>query len=83
MLLVMDHLTEKPNWHIKVFDDEIVTNWKAEVLAWPDEDLWGRLNTCDEDDDEDDDDVTMPTPILDKECIDYVSDVLPTRRRTL
>jgi hypothetical protein len=75
MMLVMDRLTDKLNWHIKVFDDEIVIKWKAEALAWPDEDLWGRLNNCDQDDD-----VRIPTPILDKECVDYVSDVLPSRR---
>lgn len=71
MMLVMDRLTDKPNWHIKVFDDEIATKWKAEALAWPQEDLWSRLHNCDEDDD-----VFMPTPILDKECVDYVSDAL-------
>jgi hypothetical protein len=78
MMLVMDRLTDKPNWHIKVFDDEIVTKWKAEALAWPEDDLWDRLINCDQDDD-----VDMPTPILDKECVDYVSGVLPSRRQTL
>ena len=75
MMLVMDRLTDKPNWHIKVFDDEIVTKWKAEALAWSDDDLWGRLNNCDHDDD-----VGMATPILDKECVEYVSDTLLNHR---
>ncbi|KAH6854748.1 hypothetical protein B0I37DRAFT_362937 [Chaetomium sp. MPI-CAGE-AT-0009] len=66
MLLVMDRLTDKPNWHIKIFDDEIAKKWKAEALAWPDEDLWDRLNNCDGDDHP-----RMPTPILDQECVDY------------
>ncbi|KAK3298743.1 uncharacterized protein B0H64DRAFT_318307 [Chaetomium fimeti] len=68
MLLVMDRLTDKPNWHTKVFDDEIAKKWKTEALAWPDEDLWDRLNNCHEDGE---DDLRIPTPILDKECVDY------------
>ncbi|KAH7028088.1 uncharacterized protein B0I36DRAFT_247446 [Microdochium trichocladiopsis] len=42
MMLVMDRLTDKPNWHKKIFDDEITAKWRAEALAWPDDDLWSR-----------------------------------------
>ncbi|KAH6628146.1 hypothetical protein F5144DRAFT_654177 [Chaetomium tenue] len=72
MLLDMDRLADKPNWHIKVFDDEIATKWKAEALAWPDEDLWECINVRGQVDDDDDEvPVRMPTPILDNECLDY------------
>lgn len=37
MLSVMERLTDKPEWHRKVFDDEIVSKWKAEALAVADE----------------------------------------------
>lgn len=33
MLGVMNALTDKPDWHKKVFDDEIVANWKQEACA--------------------------------------------------
>jgi hypothetical protein len=31
MLRFMDTVTDKPDWHVKVFDDEIVQKWKKEV----------------------------------------------------
>lgn len=33
MLGVMNALTDKPDWHKKVFDDEIVAKWKQEASA--------------------------------------------------
>lgn len=33
MLGVMNALTDKPDWHKKVFDDEIVAKWKQEACA--------------------------------------------------
>jgi len=42
MMLVMDRLTDKPDWHKKIFDDNITAKWRAEALAWPDDDLWSR-----------------------------------------
>lgn len=37
ILWFIDQITNKPDWHVKVFNDEIVSKWKAEVLAvdWP------------------------------------------------
>ncbi|KAF4443981.1 hypothetical protein F53441_11276 [Fusarium austroafricanum] len=32
MMIVMNQLTEKPNWHIKVFDDTITEEWIQEVV---------------------------------------------------
>lgn len=40
MMHVMDRLTDKVDWHKKVFDDKIVAKWRAEALAYPDEVLW-------------------------------------------
>jgi len=39
MLLLMDRLTDKPNWHEKVFDDAIVAKWRQEALTQPEESL--------------------------------------------
>ncbi len=75
MMIVMERLTDKPNWHVKVFDDEIAGKWKAEALAWPDEDLWGRIagpyypNTRSWDTATG---LKMPKNILNQECVDYV-----------
>lgn len=35
MLGVMNALTDKPDWHKKVFDDEIIAKWKQEACAMP------------------------------------------------
>lgn len=40
MMSVMEKLTDKPGWHKKVFDDEIVERWRREALSIPDVDLW-------------------------------------------
>ncbi|KAI0858284.1 hypothetical protein F4860DRAFT_517014 [Xylaria cubensis] len=40
MMHIMDRLTDKLNWHEKVFDDNMVAKWREEALAYPDEDLW-------------------------------------------
>ncbi|KAJ8066741.1 hypothetical protein OCU04_004131 [Sclerotinia nivalis] len=37
MMSVMDRLTDKEEWHKKVFDEEIVSKWREEALAIPDE----------------------------------------------
>lgn len=34
-MAVMDRLTDKPEWHRKVFDTEIVSKWKQEAMAVP------------------------------------------------
>lgn len=88
MMLAMDRLTDKPDWHIKVFDDDIVAKWRAEIMAWPDDDLWNRIAHFDprwlnslqvQDDDEDgspsppDRPVPCPKDILNYEAADYAS----------
>lgn len=39
MMAIMDRLTDKPMWYRKVFDEVIVSKWKDEALAVPDEEL--------------------------------------------
>ncbi|KAF8062261.1 hypothetical protein FPV67DRAFT_1672738 [Lyophyllum atratum] len=33
MLRLMNQITDKPHWHQKIFDEEIVSKWKAEALS--------------------------------------------------
>jgi hypothetical protein len=40
MMDVMDKLTDKLDWHKKVFDDGIVEQWKKEAMAIPDEQFY-------------------------------------------
>lgn len=40
MLAIMDKLTDKSEWHKKVFDDNIVARWRKEALEYPDDLLW-------------------------------------------
>ena len=39
MLGVMELLTDKTDWHKKVFDDSIVEKWREEAMAIPDEEF--------------------------------------------
>ncbi|GJC80754.1 hypothetical protein ColLi_03592 [Colletotrichum liriopes] len=33
MLWFIEQITNKPNWHVKVFNDDIASKWKTEVMA--------------------------------------------------
>lgn len=44
MMAIMDRLTDKEDWHKKVFNDGIVSKWREEALAIPD-DEFNRLAT--------------------------------------
>lgn len=46
MMSIMDRLTDKEDWHKKVFDDTIVSKWRKEAMAIPDEHFW-KLATGD------------------------------------
>ena len=37
MLSIMDRLTDKVDWHTKVFDDSIVSKWREEAMAISDQ----------------------------------------------
>lgn len=39
MMGIMDRLTDKKDWHKKVFDDAIVEKWREEAMAIPDEEF--------------------------------------------
>ncbi|RTE78942.1 hypothetical protein BHE90_006536 [Fusarium euwallaceae] len=43
MMIVMDRLTDKPDWHIKVFDDTITEKWIEEGLAIPVRPLYNEI----------------------------------------
>ncbi|KAF4472606.1 hypothetical protein FALBO_493 [Fusarium albosuccineum] len=40
MMIIMDRLTDKPDWHVKVFDDNVAAKWTEEALAIPVESLY-------------------------------------------
>jgi len=42
MLNFISHITDKPDWHVKVFDEAIVSRWRAEADVRP-EDLDGDV----------------------------------------
>lgn len=42
MMIIMDRLTDKANWHEKVFDAEIVSTWRKEALGYSEEELWSQ-----------------------------------------
>lgn len=40
MMILMDRLTDKINWHKKIFDEQIVAKWRKEALEQPEEKLY-------------------------------------------
>lgn len=40
MMNIMDRLTDKEDWHKKVFDEQIVAKWREEALSIPDQEYW-------------------------------------------
>ncbi|PVH99122.1 hypothetical protein DM02DRAFT_565225 [Periconia macrospinosa] len=40
MMSIMDKLTDKPDWHKKIFNDSIVDKWRKEALAIPNCQYW-------------------------------------------
>ncbi|KAM0544342.1 hypothetical protein ACHAPJ_011878 [Fusarium lateritium] len=65
MMIVMDRLTDKPDWHLKVFDDSITVKWIEEGLAIPDESLWEDIVELSGRGPK------MPANILDRGCLEY------------
>lgn len=43
MMLVMEKLTDKPNWHEKVFDEAIVQKWREEARTQSENGLYSRI----------------------------------------
>jgi hypothetical protein len=82
MMIVMDRLTDKPDWHLKVFDDAITAKWTEEALAIPVDQLLNEIveDTFSWDQPHPDGDeegghrtTKKVGMILDKGCLDYVS----------
>ena len=75
MMIVMERLTDKPDWHIKVFDNAIVGKWIEEGLEIPSKQLYdsivrGKLYAGQGEE------IWYPKrlqTILDRECLEYVS----------
>lgn len=42
MMEIMEKLTDKPDWHKKVFDEAIVAKWREEAMDIPDE-VWLKM----------------------------------------
>ena len=43
MMALMDEITDKPNWDLKVIDDRIVQRWRQEALAREGMDFSGKM----------------------------------------
>ncbi|PTB75248.1 hypothetical protein M440DRAFT_1439803 [Trichoderma longibrachiatum ATCC 18648] len=43
MMLLMEKLTDKPNWHEKVFDEAIVDKWRQEARTQSENGLFARI----------------------------------------
>lgn len=89
MMIVMDRLTDKPDWHIKVFDDTITEKWIEEGLAIPVRPLYNEIARDGKPTEESDDPAGSPTiasrdrffavvldTILDRGCLEYVRFVI-------
>ena len=40
MMDIMEKLTDKVDWHKKVFDDAVIAKWRKEALSIPDDHFW-------------------------------------------
>lgn len=43
MMILMDTLTDKPDWHKKVFDETIVKKWRNEARQQSEDGLYARI----------------------------------------
>ncbi|KAJ4324576.1 hypothetical protein N0V84_003855 [Fusarium piperis] len=84
MMIVMERLTDKPDWHIKVFDDTITEKWIEEGLAIPVRPLYNEIARDGKPFQPSDDPAGSPTiasrdrffavvldTILDRGCLEY------------
>lgn len=77
MMIIMDRLTDKPNWHIKMFDETISKKWSEEALEIPVDQLWddivnGKSRYSQLKRDVRDFPPEPPPYILDAACMEYV-----------
>jgi Protein of unknown function (DUF4246) len=43
MMMLMDRLTDKVDWHKKISDEQIVAKWRKEALEQPEENLYLQI----------------------------------------
>ena len=43
MMAIMDDITDKPTWDIKIFDDSVVQTWRQEALATEERDVSEKM----------------------------------------
>lgn len=72
MMIVMDRLTDKPDWHRKVYDEEIVSKWTDEAMALPAGPLYKQIAAEDPLDLYQRGVRLSNTVILDRDCMEYV-----------
>ena len=68
MMMLMDKLTYKPNWHEKVFDEKIVQKWREEARTQSEDGLFKRIM-------QDKEWATIPKPksrIISEKAFDFV-----------
>lgn len=44
MMIIIDRLTDKPEWEKKVFSEDVVAKWRTEALHYPDDLLWRQAS---------------------------------------
>ncbi|KAF4470972.1 hypothetical protein FALBO_2113 [Fusarium albosuccineum] len=67
MMMLMDKLTDKPNWNQKVFDEVIVQKWRDEALQQDEHGLYTRIMQT-----KDCDKIPMPTSrIISERAFDF------------
>lgn len=72
MMVLMDRLSDKVDWHKKVFDEEIVAKWRKEALEQPEDKLFSQLVEG-----KSGDKVSMPRArIISEATFDFVCDLL-------
>ncbi|KAM0360472.1 hypothetical protein ACHAP4_002551 [Fusarium culmorum] len=64
MMIIMNELTDKPDWHVKVFDETIAEKWIEEALALPTEPLYHDIVPSEVRG-------KVPKVILDRKCLDF------------
>lgn len=59
MLSILETLTDKPDWHLKAYDEEIVSRWRTEALEIPNDHWWHLATSAKHQDWEDDGQVVL------------------------
>jgi hypothetical protein len=73
MMVLMDRLSDKVDWHKKVFNEEIVSKWRKEALEQPEDKLFSQVVEATGGDTK----VSMPrVHIISEAAFDYVCDLL-------